>query len=225
MKLVIYIKHTQDWLNCSYKDLHFPHVVPHIKLWNSIYTLPYFEYRAALKEIALENWDKVSTNIVTDLNDIEDDDIIIPTDDDDWLHEDLAGLVNEDFEFIYWGCLCHNTVDGGIEDWYAHHNTLCSNNFAFRGHVLRTFSRISCDPRDHARVMQVVLAEHNDRMVDWRDRHLSCYNYHPGSASVITQRKVGFSPSRLHGFEGYWQPLMEKFYHVQDKLQVRPVFL
>ena len=139
MKFYVCVRRTIDWGNMTMKSFEdfirnqgyletdkrvvsywgkdpYDSFLERIKWWNNCFDLSFFEYRQKLKDIAHINWsDMRGFEIIDgdDLADLNGDFLVVPTDDDDWLHPDLADYLQNDN--CYWGL-----VLGGC--WYGKRN-------------------------------------------------------------------------------------------------------
>lgn len=71
-----------------------------IRLWNRTFSMSYFEYRQRLKEIAELSWTRIrNLDLVLRRPDLSaildslDEYIVLPVDDDDWFHPDIADVL------------------------------------------------------------------------------------------------------------------------------------
>lgn len=188
----IYLRETQDWENTN--EFIFPFYLGELaeqanelmKIWNQAFRHNFCEFRAKLKEISLSNWPLHWTEEI----DPKDNDLIIPTDDDDWFHPALGMFLDScsnDAEFIYWETLeCFSTFAFVVGPRSRYCPGVGTNGYAIRGRLLK---RMSDEDRanilkNHSLALQ--LAEKYDANIDANlNLELSCHNRHPASASSL----------------------------------------
>lgn len=120
MRVVIFLRNTEDWSSMNLKKLMWGKTnlscdkgeptlrattglfAEGIHQFNALLSVNYFDFRAKLKEIALKSWGDLPVIEENDehlLDQIGDDDIILPIDDDDWIHPDFKEIIKlEGFE-------------------------------------------------------------------------------------------------------------------------------
>lgn len=147
----------------------------------------YFEYRRRLKEIAMESWRKVSEVVFHGPWDqfvklISKDQVVVPTDDDDWFAPQLRNrLLELEDGMLCWQSLCHQTTMA--HKLYYRRRKLGSNEYAATGSLLKKLN----NPERflHAHGKADVIAQRFGS-VQRSSEVLSCYNWHPGSASILS---------------------------------------
>jgi len=89
-----------------------------IKLWDEICRIPYTKFRAIIKKMARANWDRVGCDIHEGGGNTPNDTVVIPCDDDDWLHPKTATIVKKIFEehenidIVQWDCWRYQYSEG-----------------------------------------------------------------------------------------------------------------
>ena len=225
------IRETVDWQNYSYdlleeylksSTLYKQTVEPKIKLmrkWDQTFSIPYFQYRHQVKELAKQSWDQLGATIVEghlDLSQVQDDDIILTTDDDDWFSPELPNVlpeVMENHDMITWDCLVNDMWRGSFYSWWtpSHIITVGSNSYAITGRAakalsdkeLKNFLYLHSDMlmvAFRARVNVLCMASHS----------LSCYNIHAGAVSNKLFGKMPISEPR--NLTGWTKPYREQMY-------------
>jgi hypothetical protein len=159
MNFAITHNRTLDWKNMS----HFSNQAcsslknwdvfkKNVKKWDQCFNIGYFDYRAELKRISLESFKATGIPIV-DRNELSDDSIVLPTDDDDWFHPDIKQYLDEFFksglQVVRWNgwlydCNRKETFINSDTWRGTQHTTPSSNEHAFlktcsppRGHTNR----------------------------------------------------------------------------------------
>jgi hypothetical protein len=91
-----------------------------VRVWDATFPQPFFEVRATLKDIAMDNLAHVARVTRSTLSDSADarETLIVPIDDDDWLRRDL------------FAALCPHMQDDA--DGYVYGNVLCDSGVTLR---------------------------------------------------------------------------------------------
>ena len=186
--VIIFIRQTQNWRQIR-KPTVFRRSWRGINDWNKFLTMPYWEYRHQIKKIALRNWLEMGVRIqFCNLNALrlKDEDYIVPSDDDDWFRSDLPDKLRDlKHDFVHWRSITHITFSRHhVREWWKPH--LSSNNYAIRGSL---FNRLSKKDRNtlaygHAKSLPLAKKKTTPYKIN---EVLSCYNWHPGSASVLSR--------------------------------------
>lgn len=222
MAVVIFLRNTEDWGNITIDDIlhrRTKHVedndihqesidkaYPRWKEWEKKFSFDFLEYRRRIKQIAMDNWGDRKV-YVEDwkrlIQEVEDDDIVVPIDDDDWLHPQLEAYLYphfEHFDCVMWDQVTYNTRDFGARRRHEYHDKLGSNNYALTGRLLRQAEALYSHRmyakkflKFHGRVTYALSAMQCNYMV-LNSPLLSCYNWHIGSASVLVN--VGVTVSK-----------------------------
>ena len=133
----IVMRQSPDWRNTPYDELiemsrsfcrsvnaatGFPEnfIVDIVRVWDATFAQPFFAVRAALKDIAQQNLAHVARARRATLADSARarETLIVPIDDDDWLHPDLFGRLAP---------YIRDSADG-----YVYGNVLCDSNVTLR---------------------------------------------------------------------------------------------
>lgn len=198
MKIIIFMRQTEDWAKVTWDTLKPPWTdVSKIDLkyrfpWDRAFNVPYFEYRRRLKEIAMSAWtlDFIHCNPKKLANKINNDDYVIPSDDDDWFNPAIEDfLLNSVEEFVSWdsvvnkmayrfGVVPHKKFN---KDIY-----LPTNGYAIKGSVIK---RASGEQQwkmlmSHTHTDKVI-QELGCSVLDRKDLFLALYNWHIGSMTAL----------------------------------------
>lgn len=206
--MIIYVRNKHFWNKLKLDDLHLfcePNSVKYeyrqnyLRWWDQTFTVPYFEYRWQIYEIARQNWEATGATIfqsdVTtfqqNLRDISPDEWMVSTDDDDWFAPSLNQFLSpHEAEFIHWKSIVYFTTSSVARFRYWDRPTeLCTNNFAIRvgaAQKLDLPTLVKCN--EHPALFGV--AKRNNWRTIQLSEPLSCYNYHPGGAHVVLN-KIG----------------------------------
>lgn len=116
--------------------------IENVRDWCRYWIPNYFQYREAIKQIALQNWKKNEVGIVRG-GQWEDDWVIFPMDDDDWYKPELIARATDMFEkdpdldLLVWDYWCYSVrscekMMFRLAKW---RNMICGNAYAIRGRV------------------------------------------------------------------------------------------
>ena len=108
------------------------HFLRMIRLWNRTFGVSYFEYRQRLREIAELSWSRVRDldllvrqQDLYELLEARQQYIVLPVDDDDWFHPDVANVVREhwrpELDVLHWpdGVFCSVPFQDRFEETAA----------------------------------------------------------------------------------------------------------
>lgn len=122
-------------------------LLKYIENWNNTQKISYFDFRDYLKNISQQtfkdsNIDEIKLENLLELND---DDWVIPFDDDDWFCKDFKRHIeNENKPFIYGNVITYNIHEANFQK--VHQNSfLLSNQYAIKIKALKNISVESCD--------------------------------------------------------------------------------
>lgn len=199
MRIFLCLRNTRDWNNIDINDIldesnifnNCSTYIKNIRRWQKYITPKYFEYRQILKDIAINQWSlpwfAYCDNYIEHLND---EDIIVPVDDDDWFHPDLENFLVENSkncDFGYWDAIVNQTVNNfNIHTWHSCHDYVCSNTYFFRVSFLRSQKSELGKKliKDHFVALKTA-KEMGLKIMDKKDSIMSVYNRHPGSYSIL----------------------------------------
>ena len=208
MRVILCLRFTRDWKNIDinnlldqsnpfYKCYNF---FKNIKIWKRHINPNYFEYRAKLKDIAMSQWTlpwfDYNDNFLENLND---DDIVVPIEDDDWFHPDIEKFLiknSKNYDYGCWNAIVNNTSNEfNIHDWHRFHDEICTNSYSFRVSFLRSQNQELVNDliKNHYTTLNIAKSM-NLKIMDCRDSIMSVYNRHPGSHSILNHivREEGF---------------------------------
>lgn len=238
MTVRTYLRKTEDWGNLTFEQfkpqasINNDKIEAAVRLWDQNLLIPYFQYRAMIKSIAESTWKNVFTcpdqKFAEVVSSFDDDDFIVPTDDDDWfddgLYEFLDGISVHmtKADMLEWNCVVHQTIrPANCHHWHDHHNVPCSNNYAVRVRALKKLEPVvqfnMLNQHSKARKYAKDMLCHNSGV------EFSVYNIHPGSAhrlkSVRTPEQLLelFSPNKPRT-TGWIEPLSKRFCDVLGRV-------
>ena len=187
MQIFIYLRRTQDYKNCE-KFLISNEL---LNLWNNTCSISYQEYREAIKKIAINEW-KFPIIGFEEIAKLNDEDIILPSDDDDWFHPLINNELLEkttDFDFGYWNTLVSSSRSNfGLSVWFNHHKEIASNGYFVKTKVLKNSPDMLLYLNKHMQAERLAIKD-NLKILNLKHQILSVYNWHPGSFSVLKQIK------------------------------------
>ncbi|HKJ35317.1 MAG TPA: hypothetical protein VKA36_02010 [Solirubrobacterales bacterium] len=95
--IYIWIRRTVDWADeqAALEALTDPWLLPKVPLWNETFDLSYQRFRLRVKEIAQRNHERVEGAVPAEWDEIPDDALVVPVDDDDWFRPDAARVLSE----------------------------------------------------------------------------------------------------------------------------------
>lgn len=191
--MIIFVRRTTDWrkarkVTCSFPKGWAARITKMINEWNSSLTMSYWDYRAAIKEIAMRNWNSCG-EVSQDWMVYGNEEFVAPTDDDDWFSPNLSERLKIDADVVLWKSITHQTQskhDLG-EFWYNNpQHKAGSNNYAIRVGFLKELKPYQRKAILHNHCTAVGEAKAlGARFKLISDEILSCYNWHPGSASML----------------------------------------
>lgn len=211
MKIIVYVRCTEDWVNYTYdklilranrtRQLRTPgltfeadKVLPLIKFWDNTFSLSYFEYRACLKDLASSSWSKytICDNLQHVLDIIQDDDIVCPSDDDDWFRSDLyekLPMYMDNVDVLAWDQIVHQICDTTPHRWFQFHTIMGSNNHCIRGVQLKkmNFQDQMTVLNEHTQFPRVCCGKYRFNIKYVMDDLMSCYVRHMGSLSAMSK--------------------------------------
>lgn len=239
MRVLHFLRRTEDWPQVKFQQIDQHNVFRlwvegNRHWWELGCGMSWFTFRERIKWIALDSWKIpfVFTDHEAVLRVIRDDDILIPTDDDDWYSPDLEGFLREnvgDAEFGYWNPIVFQTAfDTNFHEWKRCHHEVCSCAYFVRGSLLR---RLDYGNRreillGHVKAPGIAVAN-GAAPVEWPKAHLSVYNWHLGSISAIhscqtLERLDTIFPTKpippLHGAVEWCRPQYEAFKELYESL-------
>lgn len=199
MNIFLCLRNHQDWekinidkiwckSNVFHDELTF---LSNVKNWEKCIFPNYIDFRLSIKKIALSKWSLPYYIYDDDLiHKFNDEDIIVPIDDDDWLHPNFKEFIEENsknYDFGFWDKLVNHTVGVfNLHSWYKHHSGMGSNNYFFRIGFLKKLSleKVRKLIKDHCYVSKFVQVNRL-KIMDKKEVIMSVYNQHPASYSVL----------------------------------------
>lgn len=188
----------------------------YVSFWNRHFRVEFREFRHELKVIALDTFAATGAEVVQTLPRLADDDLVAPTDDDDWFPPDLFSHLSGSPDGYKWGSIRIGPVTNNPgEPPYSsvYHlrpidHQIYTNSYAVTG---RTIRRLSLKA-----VFDHFNAEKRTRSI-WRaswkpatvHAHLSVANKHPCSVTIsdALARRTNYSSDPRPTLEGYLEEL------------------
>lgn len=165
-----------------------------MELWDKSFKMNFLNYRHSLASISMNNYKATGCKILKgyleflDWYESDEDGIVVPIDDDDYLSPDLANLVNEfddDSNVVVWPHYVLHSVTR-LHFGNTTGSRLHSNNWAVRKSYLKTL--------DDKQARQLVLLSHAHADTHFKNNNIkrqvidnvySVYNRHAASLSFI----------------------------------------
>jgi len=212
----LYVRRTEDWCNVSsdflknnfFKDFGKGYnwkedIFDRVVWWDELFNLSYTGYRCGIKEIA-KSQHYFKTISWKNFYNLSNDDIVIPVDDDDWFHPDLANLILDkctNCEVGFWDPLVFcSTFTFKLNDW----NVKKKKYFASNGYFIKSsllyekgYDFFLSLLLNHCGALETSL-KNNLKIKEIKNKYLSIYNSHPGSLTSLNgiNKKIEF----LHYF-------------------------
>lgn len=187
--IYLYLRCTEDWANVTCEALGKKRFKKDgVSIFNKAFDLDWFEYRRRFKEIATSMWR--SPHVSSSCDFLNDDDWLLPTDDDDWHHPSIIEKIGQisGYDYICWDAYTIKMVQNhGIYLYeLPKRESIASNAYAIRVGFLKNLHTL------------LILNAHNDsrhlalqaggRILDWRGSGaLSAYFWHLGSISFLNR--------------------------------------
>ena len=215
----IFLRNTENWNTVTYDKLwhynNYHRCHEKTPFWDKWYSMTWFQYRHKVKQISLSNW---KFPCVHSIKEIEEDDIILPSDDDDWFHPIIEDFLTDnmrDNDVLWWPHVVNKSLFNYKVFRYCHPYICGSNSYAFRGSVINKVSSGWRLALDHSHVLK--LCEESSLKVAKAKIALSVYNKHCGSAGsfaqisdpldvikMVPKGKPRELPSKFHWMEPYY---------------------
>ena len=94
--ICIVVRQTTDWGNEATFRAQLPEAFqPVVELWNGTFRMPYRLFRRELSRIAQLNWSRIQGAVCVPREEVPEDGVVVPTDDDDWFSPRLAEVLEE----------------------------------------------------------------------------------------------------------------------------------
>ena len=225
MKKYIYMRSSLDWgrlksiddylaANAEARPLMknwLPRLAESIKKWDSAFNIKYFEFREMMKNITLNSISKIkdatiTSNLENKFREDNDDFMIYPIDDDDWVSEDIFKSVclelNEEDDAAVWpfGFFRSNKamktdIRKPIDDikWVYSNNAVITR----KGYEKFCSLCVECDFLENHREADE-LCQKNGVNVRVIDKALSAYNHSPASATKLWGLTAGNKDEDVH---------------------------
>jgi hypothetical protein len=96
--IYIWVRRTLDWDDeaAAFAGVD-ERMKPKVQTWNETFTMTYQRFRCRLSQIAGLNHAQVQGAVRADWNDIPDESIVLPVDDDDWFAPQAARVLEREF--------------------------------------------------------------------------------------------------------------------------------
>lgn len=230
-----------------------PILIVAIRNWNSTFNMNYFEFRERMKEISMRNLNKVKGATIINkseikaLDDEKEEFVIYPTDDDDWVIEDLFGIACSELEecddvvvwpfgFFRGDRIMVTDIEKPVDNirWTYSNNAIITR----KGYERLRDSRLGCEfLEDHRQVDECCVAD--NCVVKVVHKALSAYNHSPASATRLwglsaSNKSRGSASSLLSSYGqlpkipeeiGWSVPYAEEMWKLITELRQRKVFL
>lgn len=205
MKIFLCLRNTQDWDSVDVRTLRDKSnrfhdqltLLSNIDNWEKFVSIKYNKYRSILKKIAMSKWTLPWVSYDSNfLEKLDEEDILVPIDDDDWMHPDFEDFIiknSKGSEFGFWDKVVNQTASNfNIHTWNDFHKYIGSNNYFFKVSFLKSqgIEKTKSLIKNHHTTLYVAKSM-NLKIMDKKNIIMSLYNVHPGSFSVLNH--TGFN--------------------------------
>lgn len=235
MKFRIVLRKTEDWDKLNFKKfssctnhhtMRFPEwekrYLSIVRRWEYL-NINYFQYRHMLKKMVMDRWN-IPWVSCEDASSIDQKDVILlPTDDDDCYHPNIANVIAESFEdtkvnLVWWKTCCHCVLNG-VEKYETeielYPGCVSSNGYAVRANVA-TYSLLANHTRAFETRGESVFL---DEILGYRTIHLAGIQW---SKTKDVLYSLGDNIKRVEekpkGVEWAFD-LMDEFYELSNGLR------
>ena len=202
MNIYLYLRRTEDWKNVTLEECRYLSTlevgdqvhIPIIREWNKRFVTTWQAYRYSLQQKAFENWNLPVLFNENDVLQKDDNDVVIPIDDDDWLHPDIESVIRSemrDNDLLQWTQIVNEYTTGRhISKWgdtdYQHKITYSTSDHCLRIGRVKKLSRndASFCLNGHGHVRKYFYYTRKMYIPEM----LSCYNHHIGSHSFLASK-------------------------------------
>lgn len=237
MNIYIFLRRTEDWANvslneCKRKSDGSSRDRKHLSIlhqWNSEFSMTWQMYRFYLQKKAFESWGSIP--ILHNKNDViskNDEDVIIPIDDDDWLHPDIVPFIQSEIKnntVLQWTQIlnAYDISNRYINKWgltdYQRKAVHGTSDHCLRIGYLKKLNtqELNTSLLGHGHVWRAFL--HTRRQ--YVPETMSCYNHHMGSYSfLINTNNLNDCKKRVEFINSIpeWSLWAESNIHWLDKL-------
>lgn len=207
MNVYLFLRKTEDWKNVQLEECRqSPPVrlgeLAHFSVlqeWNERLATTWQAFRFELQQKALESWAKAGISILRNRSQVEeknDEDVVVPIDDDDWVHPDFVSFVKTEMK------------DNGCLQWTQALNTYFPSHRVITQWGLTDYQRKTVhSTSDHG--LRISILRHLDNDTWGKTMHghgnvwkqslftrrmyvpeaMTCYNHHIGSHSFLVETK------------------------------------
>jgi hypothetical protein len=203
MNIYLYLRRTEDWKNVSIDNCHYlsdrgvgdqAHVEI-LREWNKKFPITWQKYRYNLQEKAFENWQLPILFKSNDVLSKDDNDVVIPIDDDDWIRPDIESVIRSEMknnDLLQWTQIVNEYTTGRyISKWgesdYQHKIVYSTSDHCLRIGCVKKLSKVDSGYclNGHGHVKKYFSYKRRTYIPET----LSCYNHHIGSHSFLVDAK------------------------------------
>lgn len=215
MKVICYHRHIEDWRKKEdFEIISFMLTKNQLEIikknkdkWDDFYNVSFFNFRHRIQKIHLESVRNAEMKEIDDfqylLDVIEDDDFIVPSDDDDWFHpdikqhlqklkiENIKTVIAWNFYSLVFG------IRGSCGKNYVRERPkadLVSCGYAFTGKSLKEIYNLKGRKFVYEILQYHWVVKRSKFKIKYIEEFLSLYNYHCGSVSQLREKTHRFCP-------------------------------
>jgi hypothetical protein len=229
MNVTCYIRQTKEWAE-QYKfsdDIYssFWNANKIANVWNEIFNISYIDFRKQLNNIQKENFKDIQFDFTINQYENINDSIIVPTDDDDWLHPNIIkDLKSIHQPVMFWNFINYNQGIISIHDSSKEIIQFESNNYAIdfkNEEILRNHVYANNVMKNKGLYIDLCLSMHN--------RTLASLSLLKGKSrsEVLDLYDVYRKPIIINGnIPPYFMKYIDKMVDIyNNKLKVRKLFI
>jgi hypothetical protein len=171
-----------------------------VDLWNETFSYNFFDVRQSMKELSMSNFKSLKQSIFIDdieklKQEIDDDVLIVFTDDDDWINPDLNDYIGpniSNYDGFTWGSAAFGNRNGESIELRRNDGYCFTNNYGVVSKTIR--KKMIEESLQHFKANEQFKNLNSFRI----SKYLSITNKHPGSTLFLEQAlKFDFSSQSL----------------------------
>jgi len=207
--IYVFLRSTEDWKDISIDQCrqpitmgdgssdHLPEpLVNLLEDWNKKYQNSWQKFRYRLKEKATEICPVQVISKYSDVHKLNNNDIVIPMDDDDWLHPEISDFINSEMgdsiDVLQWQQICNSYINiRSLSYWgqdsFQRSMIYCTSDHCIKAGFLKKLSQheLHLLLQNH----KYLLRKLYEAKRLYVPEPMSCYNQHIGSYTCLIRCK------------------------------------